>query len=131
MARPKGADRPSRKYKESPEFIEARKGLGERIRALRLARRLTLEAAAERMELDFKHLQKVEAGQGNVTLVTLVRLAKGLEVPLEALFERDPAEARASGQAYALSKPTLARVADSDDPAQRDEPERPDGRERP
>ena len=131
MARPEGADRPSRTHKASPEFLEARRGLGERIRALRLARRLTLEAAAERMDLDFKHLQKVEAGQGNVTLVTLVRLAKGLEVPLEALFEQGPAEARGGGRAYAASRPPLARVADADDPATRQDNEGPEGRDEP
>jgi transcriptional regulator with XRE-family HTH domain len=40
------------------------------------------------MDLDLKHLQKVEAGQLNVTLVTLVRIADGLEVPMSDLFPR-------------------------------------------
>lgn len=39
------------------------------------------------MDIDWKHLQKIEAGQLNITLVTLVRIAKGLHVSLDALFE--------------------------------------------
>lgn len=58
-----------------------------RLRALRQDQDLTLEAAAEQMDLDWKHLQKIEAGQLNVTLVTLVRIAKGLETSLSDLFE--------------------------------------------
>jgi transcriptional regulator with XRE-family HTH domain len=115
MVRPKGVERASRKYKQSPEFLRARARLGERIRALRRGRGLTLEAAAERMELDFKHLQKIEAGQGNVTLVTLVRLAAGLEVSLEALFTNDATES-ARERSYAPAPRELARVADSYDP---------------
>jgi transcriptional regulator with XRE-family HTH domain len=43
---------------------------------------------AERADLDLKHLQKVEAGQLNVTLVTLVRIAAGLEISMGDLFPR-------------------------------------------
>jgi transcriptional regulator with XRE-family HTH domain len=38
------------------------------------------------MDLDLKHLQKIESGTINVTLVTLVRLARGLGAPLGSLF---------------------------------------------
>jgi len=63
------------------------RSFGLRLRALRQDQDLTLEAAAEQMDLDWKHLQKIEAGQLNVTLVTLVRIAKGLETSLSDLFE--------------------------------------------
>ncbi len=50
---------------------------------------MTLEAAAERMDLDLKYLQKVEAGTlNNVTFVTLVRIAEGFGVEMWALFLR-------------------------------------------
>jgi transcriptional regulator with XRE-family HTH domain len=45
-----------------------------------------LEHAAEAMDLDLKHLQKIESGELNVTLVTLVRIAGGFRVPLSSLF---------------------------------------------
>jgi transcriptional regulator with XRE-family HTH domain len=53
---------------------------------MREKRGWTLERAAEAMDLDLKHLQKIEAGKLNVTLVTLVRIAEGLSVPLATLF---------------------------------------------
>jgi transcriptional regulator with XRE-family HTH domain len=57
---------------------------------LRTARQWTLEQAAEAMNLDLKHLQKVEAGKLNVTLVTLTRIAEGLGEPLASLFRPRP-----------------------------------------
>jgi len=69
-----------------------------RIRALREAQGWTLEKAAEKSDLDLKHLQKIEAGMLNVTLVTLVRLAVGLRQPMHALFIRDDAPAAPSAK---------------------------------
>jgi len=80
------AERVTRGGKETRRFRTEAKALGRRVRALRLARKLTLEAAAERMQLDFKHLQKIEAGQINVTLATLIRLSHGLGEPIATLF---------------------------------------------
>ena len=56
------------------------------MRELREARGWTLERAAEAMNLDLKHLQKIEAGKLNVTLVTLMRTAEGFGEPISALF---------------------------------------------
>jgi hypothetical protein len=39
------------------------------------------------MRMDLKHLQKVEAGSIDVTLVTLVRIASGFRETIQALFE--------------------------------------------
>jgi len=36
--------------------------------------------------MDLKHLQKIESGQINLTLVTLVRIAEGLGEPVRVLF---------------------------------------------
>lgn len=38
------------------------------------------------MDIDWKHLQKIESGALNVTLSTLVRVASGFRCPLGALF---------------------------------------------
>lgn len=46
----------------------------------------TLELVGERCALDWKHLQKIERGLVNLTLVTLDRLAVGLGVELHVLF---------------------------------------------
>lgn len=59
-------------------FGRARKHLGRTIRMLRLKRRLTQEQLAERAGIDVKHLQKAEYAELNITLRTLVRIARGL-----------------------------------------------------
>jgi DNA-binding XRE family transcriptional regulator len=81
-------DRPSRAWKASERFVREARRIGARIRALRIARGLTLAEAAARMDVDARHLQKIEAGRLNVTLVTLVRILTGLRVPFAALCAR-------------------------------------------
>ena len=82
------APRASQIARQSLRFRTEAKGLGARVRQLRLARKWTLEGAAEAANLDLKHLQKVEAGKLNVTLVTLVRLAEGFGEPVGSLFRK-------------------------------------------
>jgi transcriptional regulator with XRE-family HTH domain len=80
----------SHSHRQSNDFVDAVGMLARRVRQLRMSRRWTLEVAAEQMGLDIKHLQKVEAGTVNVTLVTLSRIAKGLGVGVGDLFEPAP-----------------------------------------
>lgn len=64
------------------------------IRELRTARGLTQTELAEATGINRRHLQKLELGQldiERVMLKTLLALSDALNVPLEALFERDPA----------------------------------------
>jgi transcriptional regulator with XRE-family HTH domain len=89
--------RPSRRYKQTRRFGEAAKQLGIVVRELRQEQNFTLEEASARMELDLKHLQKVESGQINVTLVTLLRVADGLNVSLPRLFSRVATKKRKRG----------------------------------
>ena len=86
MVRVGGDERSSRQFKKTKRYAAELAALGASVRKLRRLRRWTLEHAAERMSLDLKHLQKVEAGLLNITMVTLVRIADGLGVPLRALF---------------------------------------------
>jgi transcriptional regulator with XRE-family HTH domain len=82
-------ERPSRVFKKSQAYLTVTENLGKRIRQLREDRGWTLEQASEAMHIDLKHLQKIEAGQLNVTLVTLVRVAEGFCVPIAILFSRE------------------------------------------
>ena len=66
MARPPVEQRASRIAKETPAYQQATLALGANVRRLRQDQSLTLEEAAERMDLDLKHLQKIEAGQTNI-----------------------------------------------------------------
>jgi transcriptional regulator with XRE-family HTH domain len=79
-------ERASRIHRETPRFKQELKSFGLRIRALREEQGWTLEMAAERCDLDLKHLQKIEAGQLNITFVTLVRLAVGFRLAMSSLF---------------------------------------------
>ena len=54
---------------------------------LRLRKRLTQEALAAAAQLDEKHLQTIESGKSNVTLASLVGIARALDVPLALLFK--------------------------------------------
>lgn len=66
------------------DYLREARALGERVRQLREAAGLTLEAAAARADVDWKHWQKVGTGiKGgtaalNITFGTLVRIAAGL-----------------------------------------------------
>ena len=51
---------------------------GANVRRERTAKRLTQEKLAERAEISTRNLQKVEAGELNILLTTIVRIQLGL-----------------------------------------------------
>ena len=57
------------------------------MRELRLERGLTQEEAANRAGLDAKHFQELEAGKINITVASLLGIAKALEATVAELFE--------------------------------------------
>ncbi len=78
---------PSRRDpREDPAIARSLATLAEVTRALRLARGWTLEEAAERADVDVRHVQLLERGTANPTMATLLRVARGFGVPMEALF---------------------------------------------
>lgn len=60
--------------------------LGRRIRTLRKAKGLTQEELGETSKVNYKFLGSLERGLENPSVVTLARIAKGLEVELMELF---------------------------------------------
>lgn len=90
-------------------ILKERRLLGARLRALRVERHLTQEAAAESIGVHAKHLVRVELGQANVTIASLVAIATAYGVPLRTLFEKaQPAKAEEPASP-AKSKPAPAR----------------------
>lgn len=69
----------------------ARKQLAQRVRELRSQRGFTQEALAQRAGLAVRHLQKLESSSLNVTLDTLSRVAKALDVEVKDLFSQGSA----------------------------------------
>jgi transcriptional regulator with XRE-family HTH domain len=110
---------PSRRDpREDPTIARSLATLAEVTRALRLARGWTLEEAAERADVDFRHVQLLERGTANPTTATLLRVARGFGVPVEALF-RPGASAEATLElrdAPARARPRKAApIASSDE----------------
>ena len=61
--------------------------LAKNVRRLRGTREWTQEEAAEASGIAVRHYQKIEAGDVNVTVATIVRVAVAFRVPVSALFE--------------------------------------------
>jgi transcriptional regulator with XRE-family HTH domain len=78
--------RSSSTFRKTPRYRREAEALGRRLRAIRKAQKLTLEQVFERSDVDAKALQKIEVGKGNVSLVTLCRLAIGLRQPIAIFF---------------------------------------------
>jgi XRE family transcriptional regulator, regulator of sulfur utilization len=66
---------------------EARSLLAGNVRRLRENLKWTQEQAAEASGIAVRHFQKIEAGDVNVTVATLERVAKAFRVPIKSLFE--------------------------------------------
>ncbi len=73
---------------ETKEFREAQRRLGANVRRARLAAQWTQEEAAFRCEMPVRLYVSVEHGDSNATLVTLARLAAGLEIDVADLLSR-------------------------------------------
>src|SRR5947209_18264644 len=69
--------------------------LGKRVRELRSRRGMTRKMVAQDAEVSERHLAQLEAGEGNVSIVLLRRIAGALDVSLVELFApevEEPAE---------------------------------------
>lgn len=64
-----------------------RRVFGARVADLRREHGLTQEQLAERTDIHRSYLAAVETGVRNPTLDVVVRIARGLDVPLARLFE--------------------------------------------
>ncbi|MCR5350799.1 MAG: helix-turn-helix domain-containing protein [Acholeplasmatales bacterium] len=63
------------------------KTIGERIKELRLKNSMSQEAFAEKIGLDRSYICRIESGQKNLTLETLIKICEGLNVSLKELFD--------------------------------------------
>lgn len=72
------------KLKSSPWL----KQLGGNIRRERAAKGLSQQSLAEGANLDIRSVQRIEAGEINVLLVTMTRISQTLGCPLERLVPK-------------------------------------------
>lgn len=69
-----------------------RQRLAHHVRRLRASRGLTQEAVAHRAGLVLRHFQKIEAGEVNITLGSLAKIATALEVDVVELLRAEGSE---------------------------------------
>ncbi|MCA9670675.1 MAG: helix-turn-helix transcriptional regulator [Myxococcales bacterium] len=74
--------------------MHARKLFGQRVRALRRQRGLSIEALATAAEINDKYLGSVERGRQAASLDTITKIASGLGVPMHELFIRTDQDER-------------------------------------
>ncbi len=67
-----------------PRFLAA---LGARIRELRFKKHLTQNELAILCNFEKASMSRIESGQTNVTIYTLKKISKALEVPLSEFFK--------------------------------------------
>src|SRR3981189_3246365 len=72
--------------------------LGKRVRQIRNLRGMTRKLVARESDVSERHLAQLEAGEGNVSIVLLRRIAAALQVSLADLF-RVPTEVSVERQA--------------------------------
>jgi transcriptional regulator with XRE-family HTH domain len=60
---------------------------GQRIKELRNNRELSLRQLATRCNIDYSDISKIEKGNRNIQLSTVLELAKGLEIEPKELFD--------------------------------------------
>jgi transcriptional regulator with XRE-family HTH domain len=68
-------------------MIILQRSLGHRIRELRTKKGWSQEYLAERCHLHTSHMGQVERGESNVTLATLLAVARALDTTVSAIFE--------------------------------------------
>ena len=66
---------------------EVKDRFGKRLRTLRQARSLTQQALGEISGVGYKYLGSIERGEQNPSLDVIARLAAGLEVDVQELFD--------------------------------------------
>ncbi len=85
-ARPLLVAMPTPKPSPTKDTSLAPAALGNRLRALRRKRHLTLEQVAGATGLNRGYLSRLENGEKSPSIATTLKLAKALEVPTAALF---------------------------------------------
>ena len=65
--------------------------LGERVRASRAGRGMTRKALAAASRVSERYLAQLEAGEGNISVLLLRKVAQALDVPIESLVREEAA----------------------------------------
>ena len=67
--------------------MDIKKSFGERVRTLRNETGLSQEKFALKIGMDRTYLASVESGKRNISIENIYKIAQGLEIKIEELFE--------------------------------------------
>jgi transcriptional regulator with XRE-family HTH domain len=67
---------------DSNRFEAHLKKIGANVRQIRKSQGLTMEAVAHAAEIEYRQLGKIERGEGNITIISLLRIAEVLKVEI-------------------------------------------------
>ena len=65
------------------------KEIGTNIRRIRKAKAMSMEQVALKADIDFRQLGRIERGEGNITIISLLRIAEVLENDLIQFVQWD------------------------------------------
>ena len=65
------------------------KQFGNNLRRIRKDKGLSMEAVANEAEIEYRQLGRIERGEVNTTIISLLRIAKILNVDMKILFDFD------------------------------------------
>jgi len=90
--------------------------LGGRVRARRLACKLSRRGLSERSGVSERFSAHLEAGEGNISIVRLKAIADALEVPLETIIAERPPERPVSREDWRTHPGAIAELFMHADP---------------
>ena len=70
-------------YKKSKELLE----IGQRIRNKRISKSITMMDLSFETDIDYRQIGRIERGETNFTIITLLRICKALNCKLSNLIE--------------------------------------------
>jgi len=65
------------------------KKLGNNLRRIRKERGLSMETLANETEIEYRQIGRIERGEVNTTIISLLRIAEILKVEIKIFFEFD------------------------------------------
>ena len=71
---------------EENRYDVALKMIGKNIRSIRNSKGLSMEAVANEANIEYRQLGRIERGEGNTTVASLLKIADALKVNIGAFF---------------------------------------------
>ena len=71
---------------EDNRYEASLKMIGKNVRSIRNSKGLSMEAVANEANIEFRQLGRIERGEGNITVVSLLKIAFALKVNIADFF---------------------------------------------